>query len=121
VTIISKHKQALLAAALLVSPTVALAQNEDVAEQANAVAEQAEELAAEANQLTETTAEARAEGANAATSDDREERDDDDDGSKLGLLGLLGLAGLLGLKRRDDHRVVRDHDRDLHRDTTTRS
>jgi MYXO-CTERM domain-containing protein len=114
-------KQLLIAAAVLVTPSMAVAQ-EEVTDQANEVAEQARELAQQTNELTSTVAEQS--GANdrdgaAARTDDRGDRADgdreDDDSGKWGLLGLLGLAGLLGLKRRDDHRdrhVHVDSDRD---------
>src|SRR5688500_9552205 len=102
-TLISKHKQALLAAALVALPAPAFAQNEAVEEQAEEVAESANQLAEESNELSAVVADDAA----AADADgdgvrdaDRHDGDDDDDSGKWGLLGLLGLAGLLGLKKR---------------------
>lgn len=112
---ISKTRAALLASALLAMPAAALAQNE-VTDQAEAVADTANQLEQEANTLGNVVTEEAAEGTDRAggadRGDGRGDRDDGDSG-KWGLLGLLGLAGLLGLKRRDDH----DH-RD-HRGTST--
>jgi len=73
----------------------------------NEVAEQADQLADEANQLTTTVADDAQAARDDAARDTGTGADDDDDGDegKWGLLGLIGLAGLLGLKRRD-----RDHD-----------
>ena len=113
---ISRH--ALIAGALLAMPVAATAQTEEVADQANAVAEQAQELQQEANRLTNVTAdENQRADEGTADADARADHDDGDDDFDWGLLGLLGLAGLLGLKRRDDHRDVRaeprrDNDRD---------
>ena len=106
-------KQACIAAALLAMPVSASAQNQ-VADQANAVAEQARELEQETNDLTNVVAEERQLTDDATTGTTRDEDDDDD--FPWGLLGLLGLGGLLGLKRRDDRRDVhvdtrRDTDR----------
>ena len=111
--------QAVVAASMLAWPVAANAQNQ-VTDQANAVAEQAKELQEEANQLTNVVAEERQDNATTTAAGDDRERDDredrdDDDGFDWGLLGLLGLAGLLGLKRRDDHRHVHA-DRDVHVD-----
>lgn len=123
---ISNTKAALLASALLLMPGAALAQNE-VSQQANAVADQAAQLEMEANTLSNTVGDdvlaadaTDADGDGIADGD----RDDDDDGDsgRWGLLGLLGLAGLLGLKRRDDDHVHVDRDnRTTSTGTTTRT
>ena len=121
-TNIGKTRQALLAAALLVTPAAALAQN-DVTAQANQVAEEAQDLQQASNALATTVAqEQETADRDAARDDGRDRHDrDEDDGFPWGLLGLLGLAGLLGLKRRDDdHRRHVDVDRrDYDRTTTT--
>ncbi len=123
--------QLLLAAAILATPGVAFAAQEEVTDQANRVAAQARELQQETNQLTNAVAAQNGEenDRDRATRDDgndnnvrdRDDGDDDDDSGKWGWLGLLGLAGLLGLRRRDDHH---HHDRGVHvdadRDRTTR-
>lgn len=103
-----------VAAAAMVVPSVAIAQD-DVTDQANRVAAEARELARETNELTNSVAQQAADrdGTTETRTDDRD--DDDGDSGNWGLLGLLGLAGLLGLKRREDHRdrhVHVDHDRD---------
>jgi MYXO-CTERM domain-containing protein len=123
---ISKTKAALLASALLVMPGAALAQNE-VSQQANALAGQAEELQMEANLLSNVVADDAQLTADAADMDgdgvaDGDRDDDDGDSGRWGLLGLLGLAGLLGLKRRDDDHahVDRDHRTTSAGTTTTR-
>ncbi|MEJ7776674.1 MAG: hypothetical protein WKF52_04655 [Sphingomicrobium sp.] len=120
----SKTKAALLASALLVMPGAALAQNE-VSQQANALADQAEELQMEANLLSNVVADDAQLTADAADMDgvaDGDRDDDDGDSGRWGLLGLLGLAGLLGLKRRDDDhaQVDRDHRTTSAGTTTTR-
>lgn len=43
------------------------------------------------------------------------QKEDDDDAGLWGLFGLLGLAGLIPWRKK------RDHDRQGHRDSTTRS
>ncbi len=104
-----KTRHALLAAALITAPGVALAQN-DVDAQANQVAAEAQDLTQASNDLATTLDQQAADGAIA----DGEDRDRDDDDFPWGLLGLIGLAGLLGMKRRDDDhkRVDRtDYDR----------
>jgi len=121
----SNTKAALLASALLLMPGAALAQNE-VSQQANAVADQAEQLEMEANTLSNTIGD-EALAADAADADgdgvaDGDRDDDDGDSGRWGLLGLLGLAGLLGLKRRDDDHVRVDRDnRTTSTGTTTRT
>jgi MYXO-CTERM domain-containing protein len=108
-----KTRHALLAAALITAPGVALAQN-DVDAQANQVAAEAQDLTQASNDLATTLDQQAADAAIADGEDRDRERDRDDDDFPWGLLGLLGLAGLLGLKRRDDdhHRADRtDFDR----------
>ena len=104
----------LLAAAALATPAPSVAQ--DVADQANAVAETAQELQQEANTLANVTEDAVLDDRDVRGDDGRADDRDDDDGFPWGLLGLLGLAGLLGLKRNDRDRDRYDPD---HARTTT--
>lgn len=89
------------AAAITLLPVAANAQNDDVAERANELAEQAGDLA---NDVATSEADARTETAAGV----EDEGDEDGDAGSLGLLGLLGLAGLLGLRRRDNNHVDTD-------------
>lgn len=111
---LSTRTTTFVAAIALAIPSAAIAQ-ENMADEANAVAETAEQLEQDANGLSTAAVNETGRDDAARADDDREDRGDDDSG-KWGLLGLLGLAGLLGLRRRDDdHR----HDRDDVRTTTT--
>ena len=83
------------AVAIAFVPTTASAQNDDVADRANEIAEQAGELANEV-----AVSQERSEAEQGTTGVAREDADDDGTGD-WGLLGLLGLAGLLGLRKRD--------------------
>ena len=109
---LSMTKHACIAAALLAMPVSVSAQNQ-VEDQANAVAEQARELEQETNELTNVVAEENERTGQVATGDARDEDDNDD--FDWGLLGLLGLAGLLGLKGRDRRDVHVDARRDTDR------
>ena len=115
---LSLRSTLLVTAIALTLPSAAFAQ-ENVVDQANAVADTAQQLEQEANTLSNVAATETAETAREEDARDEDNRRDGDDDFPWGLLGLLGLAGLLGLKGRDrDDRIDRDYTRTTTADRT---